>query len=43
MKKTIEYLVSRPRPMALPMAIHQRGFPELSRRMVNQQMSVHHR
>ena len=34
MKKTMEYLVSRPMPIAAPMASHQRGFSDLSRRMV---------
>ena len=35
--------VSRPRPMAAPMASHQRGFSDLSRRMVKYAISTHQR
>ena len=43
MKNTMEYLVSRPRPTTAPMASHQRGFSDLSRRMVKYAISTHHR
>src|SRR5215472_7423862 len=42
-KKTIEYLVRSPSPMAAPMAIHQRVLSLVSKRMVNQHTSTHHR
>src|ERR1035441_3008868 len=43
MKKTIEYFVSRPKPTTAPMPSHQRGFSVLSKRIVNQAISTHHR
>src|ERR1700751_5932563 len=43
MKKTTEYLVSSPSPIAAPIASHQRGFSVLSKRIVNQQTSTHQR
>src|SRR5215469_18560449 len=42
-KKTTEYLVISPNPIAAPIASHQRGSSVLSRRMVNQQTSTHQR